>query len=95
MVQHARLPSEGQGVLRVRSEAAGGLVVFVSDLGEKEAVLASNSEKFFTTPHYDGYPTVLVNLAAIEVDSLEAGAASEPAPVLGDHGSTRGGLTAP
>jgi hypothetical protein len=59
-----------KGFLRIRSEAEGGLVVFVSDLGEKEALLASEPEKFFTTPHYDGHPTVLVNLPAIDVDEL-------------------------
>jgi Uncharacterized protein conserved in bacteria len=51
-----------KGFLRIRTEAEGGLVVFVSDLGEKEALLASDPKKFFTTPHYNGYPTVLVNL---------------------------------
>jgi hypothetical protein len=56
--------------LRIRAEAEGGLVVFVEDLGEKEALLASDPEKFFTTPHYDGYPVVLVNLPAIHVDEL-------------------------
>ena len=56
--------------LRVRSEAEGGLVVFVSDLDEKEMLLASDPEKFFTTPHYDGYPVVLVNLPAVDVDEL-------------------------
>ena len=56
--------------LRIRSEAEGGLVVFVSDLGEKEALLQSDPKKFFTTPHYDGYATVLVNLTAIGVQEL-------------------------
>ena len=56
--------------LRIRSDAEGGLVVFVADLGEKEALLQSDSKKFFTTPHYDGYPTVLVNLKAIGVREL-------------------------
>ena len=56
--------------LRIRSEAEGGLVVFVSDLGEKDALLASDPDKFFTTPHYDGYPVVLVNLPAMDVDEL-------------------------
>jgi hypothetical protein len=45
-------------------------VVFVSDLGEKEALIASEPEKFFTTPHYDGHPIVLVNLEAVDVDEL-------------------------
>ena len=56
--------------LRIRSDAEGGLVVFVSDLGEKEALLQSDPKKFFTTPHYDGYATVLVNLKAIGVREL-------------------------
>ena len=59
-----------KGFLRIRSEAEGGLVVFVSDLGEKEAMLQSDPEKFFTTPHYDGYPTVLVNVKKIKVGEL-------------------------
>jgi hypothetical protein len=59
-----------KGFLRIRSEAEGGLVVWVSDLGEKEALLQSEPEKFFTTPHYDGHPTVLVNLPAVDVGEL-------------------------
>jgi hypothetical protein len=59
-----------KGFLRIRSEAEGGLVVFVADLDEKEALLASDATKFFTTPHYDGYPTVLVHLDAVAVDEL-------------------------
>ncbi len=56
--------------LRIREEAEGGLVVFVPDLLDKEALLASDTDVFFTTPHYDGYPTVLVNLDAIDLDLL-------------------------
>ena len=59
-----------KGFLRIRSEAEGALVVFVADLGEKEALLASEPAKFFTTPHYDGYPTVLVRLDAVDEDEL-------------------------
>jgi hypothetical protein len=56
--------------LRIRAEPDCGLVVFVADLGEKEALLASDPDKFFTTPHYDGHASVLVNLPAIETDEL-------------------------
>jgi hypothetical protein len=59
-----------KGFLRIRSEAEGGLVVFVADLGEKEALLAADPRKFFTTPHYDGYPAVLVDIAAVDEDEL-------------------------
>ena len=59
-----------KGFLRIRSEAEGGLVIFVEDLAEKEALLQSDPAKFFTTPHYDGYPAVLVNLKAVGVTEL-------------------------
>ena len=52
------------------SEAEGGLVLWVADLGEKEAMLQSEPEKFFTTPHYDGHPTVLVNVKSVTVQEL-------------------------
>ena len=60
----------GKGFLRLRTEAEGGLVIFVPDLGEKEALLAANPEAYYTTAHYDGYPAVLVNLAAVDLDEL-------------------------
>ncbi len=80
-----------KGFLRIRSEAEGGLVVFVADLGEKEMLLESEPEKFFTTPHYDGYPTVLVNLAAVDVAELrelitESWRVKAPKRVLNDYG---------
>lgn len=59
-----------KGFLRIRSEAEGALVVFVADLDEKDALLASDPGIFFTTPHYDGHPTVLVDLPAIGTEEL-------------------------
>jgi hypothetical protein len=38
------------------------LAVRLSDLDEKEAVLASDARSFFTIPHFDGYAAVLVPL---------------------------------
>jgi hypothetical protein len=46
------------------------LAVRVANLGEKELLLASDADKFFTEPHYNGFPAVLVRLAAVEVDEL-------------------------
>ncbi len=43
----------------------------VPDLGAKEAVLASDPEVYFTIPHFDGYPAVLVRLDRIDVAALE------------------------
>jgi hypothetical protein len=42
-----------KGFLRIRSEAEGGLVVWVSDLGEKEALLASEPQKFLPAVDVD------------------------------------------
>ena len=60
----------GKGFLRLRTEAEGGLVVFVTDVGEKQALLAANPDAYYTTPHYDDYPAILVNLAALGLDEL-------------------------
>jgi hypothetical protein len=37
----------------------------------KEALLATDPDLFFTTPHFDGYPAVLVRLDQISVEDLE------------------------
>jgi hypothetical protein len=47
------------------------IAVRVANLEEKEAILAMDSRKFFTEPHYNGYPAVLIRLGAIEEDELE------------------------
>jgi hypothetical protein len=39
------------------------LAISVADLGEKEAVIAADPSSFFTIPHFNGYPAVLVQLA--------------------------------
>jgi hypothetical protein len=41
------------------------IAIRVEDLGEKEAVLAAGHKGFFTIPHFDGYPAVLVQLKAV------------------------------
>src|SRR5918995_94532 len=46
------------------------LVVRVVDLEDKEALLRSDPEVFWTTPHYDGYPYVLVRLERIDPAQL-------------------------
>jgi hypothetical protein len=42
----------------------------VEHLGAKEALLADDPGVFFTTPHFDGYPAVLVRLDRIGVEDL-------------------------
>jgi hypothetical protein len=47
------------------------LGVRVEHLGAKQALLESEPGVFFTTPHFDGYPAVLVRLDRIAPDELE------------------------
>jgi hypothetical protein len=46
------------------------LVVRVVDLEDKDALLRSDPEVFFTTPHYDGYAYVLVRLERADLAQL-------------------------
>ena len=43
----------------------------VEHLIAKEALLADDPDVFFTTPHFDGYPAVLVPLDRISLELLE------------------------
>jgi hypothetical protein len=50
------------------------LMFRVADLGVKELMVNDDRGVFFTTPHFDGYPAVLVripSLARIERDELQ------------------------
>ncbi|GAB2591629.1 MmcQ/YjbR family DNA-binding protein [Microlunatus antarcticus] len=46
------------------------VAVRVADLGERDALIAAEPEVFFTVPHLDGFPAVLVRLAAVDVTEL-------------------------
>jgi len=59
----------GKGFARLRSEAEGGLVLMCG-LDEKAALLASGDPAFYTTPHYDGYGSILVDLARVDRTQL-------------------------
>lgn len=41
------------------------VAVRVADLAEKEGVLAAQQKGFFTIPHFDGYPAVLIQLKKV------------------------------
>jgi hypothetical protein len=43
----------------------------VEHLVAKEALIADDPDVYFTTPHFDGFPAVLVRLEKIELDELE------------------------
>jgi hypothetical protein len=66
------------------------LAVRVEDLHEKEAVLAANQRGFFTIPHFDGYPAVLIQLKTVGKRALadailDAWLACAPAKVAHDY----------
>jgi len=46
------------------------LAVRVAGADEKAALLAGDPDTFFTEPHYDGFPAVLVRLPAIKLREL-------------------------
>jgi hypothetical protein len=66
-------PADLEALTQIGAEPPDGdiLAVRVSDEGVKFALIADEPGIYFTTPHFDGYPAVLVNLAEIEVPGLE------------------------
>ena len=67
-----RTPSltvRGKGFARLRTEAEGGLVL-MCPLEEKAALLAAGDPAFYTTPHYDGYGAILVDLERVSREQL-------------------------
>lgn len=66
-------PSYGSPGFRVQDrlfarihEQPGVLVLWRSSVEDKDALLAAEPDKLFTTPHYEGHPTVLLRLAAVD-----------------------------
>lgn len=57
------------GKLLARLRDDGDMVLKVED-GLREALLETQPEAFHTTPHYDGYPVLLVRLAAADPEQL-------------------------
>jgi hypothetical protein len=48
------------------------VAVRVPNLAHREALISANPKKFFTEPHYNGFPAVLVRLDEVTVADLEA-----------------------
>ncbi len=59
----------GKLIARLRTEAEGGLLL-VCRLDEKQALLSGGSPAFYTTPHYDGYSYIIVDLDLVDRDEL-------------------------
>src|SRR4051812_31150999 len=54
-----------------RVPTRGVIGVRVPNLGKKDLLRSAEPAKFFTEPHYNGYPAVLVRLEAVSVEDLE------------------------
>lgn len=57
--KQARVPNPSVVAVRVAHES------------EKELLIDMDPDVFFTEPHYNGFPAILVRLAAVDVDTLE------------------------
>ena len=49
----------------------GVIAVRVANLDERARLIAADPEKYFTEPHYEGFPAVLVRLEEVSVKDLE------------------------
>lgn len=58
-LKKARAPNPDVIAIRVRNNA------------EKEMLVDAEPTKFFTEPHYNGFPAILVRLAAVDAEELE------------------------
>jgi hypothetical protein len=63
------LKVRGKFMARLRTNP-DALVVRTIDLADRDALLKGHPDVFFITPHYDGYPAVLVRLDAVEETML-------------------------
>lgn len=66
---------------RIREEAV--LVLWCESVEEKEFLIEGEPGKFFTVPHYDGHPHVLVRLGEVDREEL--------AELLAESFTVRGG----
>jgi hypothetical protein len=62
----------------------------VEDVGVKEVLIAQDPSVYFTTPHFNGYPAILVRLERIALDELrdlivDAWLAKAPKRVAADY----------
>lgn len=75
--------------MKPRVANPGVLAVRVANLAQRDVLIAAEPRKFFTEPHYSGFPAVLVRLAEVSVADLRMlleegwrcqGGTSAPAP---------------
>jgi hypothetical protein len=49
----------------------GVIAARVANVGQRDLMISAEPEKFFTEPHYSGFPAVLVRLEAVSVADLK------------------------
>lgn len=49
----------------------GVIAVRISEIGQRDPMIAAEPKKSFTEPHYSGFPAVLVRLDAVSVADLK------------------------
>lgn len=86
---------EGKFMCRLRT-GPDALVARVLDLQEAEALVKGQPDVFFSTPHYDRYPYVLVRLEAISPQQLaevveDAWRTQAPKKLVAEFEASRGG----
>jgi hypothetical protein len=54
-----------------RAPAGPVLCAYVPDVGVKDALIADDPAVFFTTPHFNGFPAILVELDRIDLPTLD------------------------
>ena len=78
-----------KGFCRVRTNP-DALVIRVADLDDREALLQGDPDVYFTTPHYEDSPHVLVRLEAVDREELvglveDAWRLTAPASLVAGH----------
>ncbi len=63
------LSVKGKSFCRMKEKMENVLVVMVP-LGLKEALIEAEPDKYFETPHYTGWPAMLVRLDAVSDEEL-------------------------
>lgn len=63
------LKVHGKSFCRMKEKMEAVLVVMVP-LGLKEALIEAEPDKYFETPHYSGYPAMLMRLDAVSDEEL-------------------------
>ena len=51
---------------------SGVIALRVANLAQKDLIIASSPKKFFTEPHYNGFPAILVRLDEVDIADLHS-----------------------